>query len=44
MTERMAKLDRVLRLVHLLSESSEGLTLDEMAEALNVNRHCRAVA
>ena len=38
MTERMAKLDRVLRLVHLLSESSEGLTLDEMAEALSVNR------
>lgn len=38
MTERMAKLDRALALVHALSESSEGLTLDEMAEHLGVNR------
>lgn len=38
MTERMAKLDRILRLVHLLQESAEGLTLDEMADALGVNR------
>lgn len=35
---RMAKLDRLLALVHLLSESAEGLTLDEMAEAIGVNR------
>lgn len=38
MTERMAKLDRALVLVHCLADSSEGLTLDEMAEALGVNR------
>ncbi|MFM2273992.1 MAG: hypothetical protein RL702_3057 [Pseudomonadota bacterium] len=38
MSERMRKLDRVLTLVHLLSESIEGLTLDEMAERLGVNR------
>ena len=38
MTERMAKLDRLLALVHALSESVEGLTLDEMAERLGVNR------
>lgn len=38
MTERMAKLDRLLALVHALSESIEGLTLDEMAERLGVNR------
>jgi proteasome accessory factor B len=38
MTGRMAKLDRVLELVHALSESPEGLTLDEMAERLCVNR------
>lgn len=35
---RMAKLDRLLSLVHALSESAEGLTLDEMAEAVGVNR------
>lgn len=35
---RMGKLRRALTLVHLLSESSEGLTLDEMAEHLGVNR------
>lgn len=38
MTERMAKLDRLLSLVHALSETTEGLTLDEMAERLGVNR------
>jgi proteasome accessory factor B len=38
MTDRMAKLDRMLALVHALSESAEGLTLDEMAERLGVNR------
>lgn len=38
MTERMAKLDRLLALVHALSETTEGLTLDEMAEQLGVNR------
>lgn len=38
MPSRMAKLDRVLELVHALSESNEGLTLDEMAERLGVNR------
>jgi proteasome accessory factor B len=38
MTERMAKMDRMLQLVHLLADSAEGLTLDEMAAALHVNR------
>ncbi|WCT74645.1 WYL domain-containing protein [Sphingomonas naphthae] len=38
MTERMAKLDRLLALVHALSETGEGLTLGEMAERLGVNR------
>ena len=38
MTERMAKLDRLLALVHALSETTEGLTLDEMAVRLGVNR------
>ena len=38
MTERMAKLDRLLALVHALSETTEGLTLNEMAERLGVNR------
>jgi hypothetical protein len=38
MSERMAKLDRILTLVHALADSSEGLTLDEMAEAVGVNR------
>ena len=38
MTERMAKLDRLLALVHALSETTEGLTLDEIAERLGVNR------
>lgn len=38
MTERMAKLDRLLALVHALSETTDGLTLDEMAERLGVNR------
>ncbi|WP_419809058.1 helix-turn-helix transcriptional regulator [Sphingomonas sp.] len=34
----MAKLDRLLALVHALSEATDGLTLDEMAERLGVNR------
>lgn len=38
MTDRMAKLDRLLALVHALSETTEGLTLDEMAVRLGVNR------
>ena len=38
MTARMAKLDRAIALVHLLCASAEGLTLDEMAQALDVNR------
>lgn len=38
MTRRMSKLDRTLKLVHLLTESIEGLTLDEMACELGVNR------
>ncbi len=38
MIQRMSKLDRILKLVHLLAEPGEGLTLDEMADALDVNR------
>lgn len=38
MTDRMAKLDHLLALVHALSETIEGLTLDEMAERVSVNR------
>lgn len=38
MTLRMAKLDRALTLVHALSDSADGLTLDEMATLLGVNR------
>lgn len=38
MTVRMAGLDRVLRLVHALVEAGEGLTLDDMAALLDVNR------
>lgn len=34
----MAKLDRLLMLVMALGESAEGLTLDEMAELIGVNR------
>lgn len=34
----MAKLNRLLRLVHCLADSGEGLTLDEMAAELGVNR------
>ncbi len=37
-TPRMGKLRRALTLVHLLAESGEGLTLDEIAQALDVNR------
>lgn len=38
MTERMSKLDRLLALIHALAENTDGLTLDEMAEKLSVNR------
>ncbi|NJR80344.1 WYL domain-containing protein [Sphingomonas corticis] len=38
MTDRMAKMSRMLALVYLLADSSEGLTLDEMARELGVNR------
>lgn len=38
MTGRMAKLDRAINLIHHLCESAEGLTLDEMAGVLGVNR------
>ncbi|WP_375396456.1 hypothetical protein [uncultured Sphingomonas sp.] len=38
MTERMAKLDRLLALVHALSETIKGMNFDEMAEPLDVNR------
>lgn len=38
MTDRMARLDRLLTLIHALSDSSEGLTLDDMARCLEVNR------
>ncbi len=38
MTQRMSNLDRTLKLVHALTESIEGLTLDQMAELLGVNR------
>ena len=38
MTDRMAKLDRLLSLVHALHETSDGLTLDEMAECMGVTR------
>ncbi|WP_205527886.1 YafY family protein [Asaia bogorensis] len=37
-TRRMGKLRRALMLVHLLSETDEGLTLDEIAHHLGVNR------
>jgi len=38
MSGRMAKLDRAIALIHMLCESAEGLTLDEMAAKLEVNR------
>lgn len=38
MPSRMSNLDRTLTLVHALTESIEGLTLDEMAGLLGVNR------
>lgn len=38
MTDRMGKLSRMLALVHLLADSAEGLTLDEMAAELGVKR------
>jgi proteasome accessory factor B len=38
MTDRMAKLDRLLALIYALVESPDGLTLDDMAERLGVNR------
>lgn len=34
----MAKLDRAIQMLHLLCGSAEGLTLDELAEELAVNR------
>ncbi|WP_243444816.1 helix-turn-helix transcriptional regulator [Sphingosinicella humi] len=34
----MSKLDRLLKLVHALAEDAEGLTLDQMADRLEVNR------
>src|SRR3546814_15133955 len=37
-TARMAKLDRILRLAHLLAETVEGLTLDEIALEISVDR------
>lgn len=38
MTHRMAKLDRLLSLVHALVDEPEGLTLDNMAQHVGVNR------
>lgn len=38
MTKRLSNLDRTLKLVHALTQSIEGLTLDEMAALLEVNR------
>ena len=38
MTHRMAKLDRLLALVHALVDQSEGMTLDEMAQHAGVKR------
>lgn len=38
MTSRMSNLDRTLKLVHALTESIEGLTLEEMAAEISVNR------
>ena len=38
MTKRLSNLDRTLKLVHALTQSIEGLTLDEMAALLDVNR------
>ena len=39
MTNRLSNLDRTLKLVHALSESIEGLTLNEMAELLVRRQH-----
>ena len=38
MTKRLSNLDRTLKLVHALTQSIEGLSLDEMAALLEVNR------
>jgi len=38
MSHRMAKLDRLLSLVHALVDEPEGLTLDDMAQHVGVNR------
>jgi len=38
MTDRMVQLDRLLSLVHALAEDAEGLTLDDMASRVGVNR------
>lgn len=39
MTDRTARLNRVLALVDLLANNAEGLTPEEMAQALQVTRH-----
>lgn len=38
MTKRLSNLDRTLTLVHALTQSIEGLSLDDMAALLDVNR------
>ncbi|BEV01220.1 hypothetical protein [Novosphingobium olei] len=38
MTKRPSNLDRTLKLVHALTQSIEGLSLDEMAALFEVNR------
>jgi proteasome accessory factor B len=38
MVQRMSNLDRIIKLVHALTDSIEGLTLDEMADLIEVNR------
>src|SRR5665213_718293 len=38
MTNRMSNLDRTIKLVHALTQSIEGLTLDEMAAEIAVHR------
>lgn len=38
MTNRLSNLDRTLTLVHALTQSIEGLSLDDMADLLGVNR------
>jgi hypothetical protein len=38
MTDRLATMSRMLALVHLLTDSVEGLTLDDMTCDLGINR------